>query len=123
MKKSNDVSRKKMSADQIRHSVRESYAKVAEGKASGSGCCEPNSSSGESCCGPGEDFDVQAVYSARLGYTEDDLKNAPQGADMGLGCGNPRAIAALKPGEVVLDLGSGGGFDCFLAAREIGPTG
>lgn len=123
MKHNNNSSQKEKNADQVRQSVRESYAKVAEGRPTGSGCCAPNTSSGDSCCGPGEDFDVQAVYSARLGYSEEDLKSVPQGADMGLGCGNPRAIAALKPGEVVLDLGSGGGFDCFLAAREVGSQG
>jgi SAM-dependent methyltransferase len=58
-----------------------------------------------------------------VGYTPDQLGAAPEGANLGLGCGNPQAIAALKPGEVVLDLGSGGGFDCFLAARQVGPTG
>jgi ubiquinone/menaquinone biosynthesis C-methylase UbiE len=58
-----------------------------------------------------------------MGYTAEDLASAPAGANMGLGCGNPQAIAALRPGEVVLDLGSGGGFDCFLAAARVGPTG
>jgi SAM-dependent methyltransferase len=58
-----------------------------------------------------------------LGYSEADLAAVPEGADLGLGCGNPQAIAALKPGERVLDLGSGGGFDAFLAARQVGPTG
>jgi len=63
------------------------------------------------------------MESTKLGYSADDLTAVPQGANMGLGCGNPRAIAALQPGEVVLDLGSGGGFDCFLAAQRVGPTG
>jgi SAM-dependent methyltransferase len=58
-----------------------------------------------------------------LGYSADDLSNVPEGADMGLGCGNPTAIASLRPGETVLDLGAGGGFDAFLAARAVGPTG
>ena len=60
--------------------------------------------------------------SANLGYSDEDLALAPEGANLGLGCGNPQAIADLKPGEVVLDLGAGGGFDCFLAARAVGPT-
>ncbi|MGB6381553.1 MAG: arsenite methyltransferase, partial [Syntrophobacteria bacterium] len=57
------------------------------------------------------------------GYSQEELSVAPEGSNMGLGCGNPQAIAALKPGEMVLDLGSGGGFDCFLAARQVGKTG
>jgi len=113
----------KKNADEVRQAVRESYSKVAEGKPSGSGCCAPNTSSAGSCCDASVDFDVKAIYSTRLGYSEEELHSVPQGADMGLGCGNPRAKAALKPGEVVLDLGSGGGFDCFLAAREVGSTG
>jgi SAM-dependent methyltransferase len=61
--------------------------------------------------------------SLALGYREEDLAAAPEGANMGLGCGNPQAFAALQAGDTVLDLGSGGGFDCFLAARHVGPTG
>src|SRR5690606_20009814 len=70
-----------------------------------------------SCCAPG------ASASLELGYSPEDLAAVPEGANMGLGCGNPQAIAALRPGETVLDLGSGGGFDCFLAARQVGTTG
>lgn len=74
-----------------------------------------------SCCG-GKDVSAEQISKA-LGYSEMDVNNCPAGSNMGLGCGNPKAIAALKPGEVVLDLGSGGGFDCFLASREVGETG
>lgn len=112
-----------MNPDEIRQSVRDNYSKVAEGKPSGAGCCAPNTTSSVTCCGGSETFDPTAVYSTRLGYSEEEVNSVPQGADMGLGCGNPRAIAALKHGETVLDLGSGGGFDCFLAAREVGPSG
>lgn len=93
--------------DTIRTAVREQYASIARG----GGSCSP------SCCAPG------AEASLRLGYSADDLASVPEGANLGLGCGNPQAIAALRPGETVLDLGSGGGFDCFLAARQVGSTG
>ncbi|MDC0723201.1 arsenite methyltransferase [Nannocystis bainbridge] len=96
--------------DEIRGAVREHYAKIANtGAASG---CTPGC-----CSGPKTDS------SHQLGYSAEEQAAVPEGADMGLGCGNPQAIAALRPGEVVLDLGSGGGFDCFLAARQVGPTG
>ncbi len=104
--------------DALRQTVRTAYATVAKandaGQASG---CAP------SCCGVSDDGAINTLISTRLGYSQADLLSVPQGADMGLGCGNPKAIAALKPGEVVLDLGSGGGFDAFLAAAEVGPTG
>lgn len=105
-------------ADQIRQHVRKSYAEVAEASNEG-GCCGVESS----CCGVSDDAAINTLISTRLGYSEDDLKKAPDGADMGLGCGNPRAIASLKPGEVVIDLGAGGGFDAFLAAHEVGESG
>jgi SAM-dependent methyltransferase len=95
--------------DQVRGVVREHYGKVAERGASG-GCAS-------GCCGESSNA------SLALGYSADDLASVPEGADMGLGCGNPQAIAELRPGEHVLDLGSGGGFDCFLAAKQVGPTG
>jgi SAM-dependent methyltransferase len=98
--------------DQIRATVREAYGAVASQKQQ-AGCC----GGGTSCCGP------TGSSSTRLGYTDADLAAVPDGADLGLGCGNPQAIAGLKPGERVLDLGSGGGFDAFLAARQVGPTG
>lgn len=105
-------------ADEIRQNVRASYAEVAEASNEGSGCGVESS-----CCGVSEDAQINAINSMRMGYSEEDISNVPEGADMGLGCGNPRAIASIKEGEVVLDLGSGGGFDVFLAAREVGGTG
>jgi len=105
-------------ADEIRNKVRDSYSKVAEADNDGD-CCGVASS----CCGVSDDDKINQLISTRLGYSEDDLKNVPEGADMGLGCGNPKAIAALQAGEVVVDLGSGGGFDSFLAAAEIGDSG
>lgn len=108
-------------ADKIRQQVRSSYAKVAEASNAGeaSDCCGPQSS----CCGVSDDDAINTLVSTRLGYSEGDLSAVPKGADMGLGCGNPRAIAGLQPGEVVLDLGSGGGFDAFLASAEVGESG
>ena len=97
--------------DEVRAVVREQYGKVARET---SGCCGP----APGCCGG---FTPDA--SLKLGYSAEDLAAVPEGANMGLGCGNPQAIAALKPGETVLDLGAGGGFDCFLAAKQVGPAG
>jgi arsenite methyltransferase len=75
------------------------------------------------CCGDAPELSITTLVSLRLGYRQVDLDLMPAGADMGLGCGNPGAIAALRPGEVVADLGAGGGIDAFLAAREVGATG
>ena len=105
-------------ADQVRQNVRKSYTEVAEANNSGDCCGEQTS-----CCGVSSDAAINTLVSTRLGYSEADLDSVPDGADMGLGCGNPRAIASIKPGETVLDLGSGGGFDCFLAAAETGESG
>lgn len=105
-----------LSADEIRQAVRASYTQVAQSNEIGEACGE-----GSSCCGVNEG--PVGLFSTRLGYSEEDVSIAPEGADMGLGCGNPRAIASLKVGETVLDLGSGGGFDAFLAAREVGEAG
>ena len=105
-------------ADEIRQRVRSAYSEVAEASDSG-GCCGEASS----CCGVSDEVQINALISTRLGYTQEELDKVPEGADMGLGCGNPRAIASLKSGEVVLDLGSGGGFDAFLAAQEVGENG
>lgn len=105
--------------DEHRRNVREAYAQVAKAnhdEGQGCGC-------GPSCCGTSDDGAINTLISTRLGYSQADLDLVPAGADMGLGCGNPKAIAALKPGETVVDLGSGGGFDCFLAVREVGSSG
>jgi SAM-dependent methyltransferase len=99
----------------VRRMVREGYAKIAQDTSTG--CCGP----GVSCCGSApQDADKLA---RELGYSVEELKSLPNGANMGLSCGNPAALAALKPGEVVLDLGSGGGFDVFIAGRKVGATG
>jgi SAM-dependent methyltransferase len=95
--------------DEVRGAVRELYGNVA--KTNGAIGCAP------SCCSPNKDA------SLALGYSPADLAAVPEGANLGLGCGNPQAIAALRPGDTVLDLGSGGGFDCFLAAKQVGETG
>ncbi|MCB9708806.1 MAG: arsenite methyltransferase [Myxococcales bacterium] len=96
--------------DEIRTQVREEYGNIARSTAGGS-CCAPGS------CGAG------ANASLGLGYSAEDLAAVPEGANMDLGCGNPQAIADLREGETVLDLGAGGGFDCFLAAKRVGPKG
>ena len=96
--------------EEIRQAVRDKYGSVAQATDTGCGC------SISSCCNPGD-------VSVALGYSPEQLTAAPEGANMGLGCGNPHAIASLKEGETVLDLGSGGGFDCFLAAQAVGETG
>ncbi len=105
-------------ADEVRQQVRKSYAEVAAADSRDQAC-----GVGTSCCGVSDDAAINALVSTRLGYSQADLDAVPDGADMGLGCGNPRAIAAIRPGETVIDLGSGGGFDCFLAAAETGEQG
>ena len=101
--------------DSVRKLVREGYTKIAQ-KTSAGGC-----SPGVSCCGSAPQ---EADKLAReLGYTVEELKALPEGANLGLSCGNPAALAALRPGEVVLDLGSGGGFDVFIAGRKVGAGG
>jgi SAM-dependent methyltransferase len=103
-----------LETDEIRGFVRERYGAIAEQAGSGCGC-----NSGGGCCG-GADAET---YGEKLGYTAEQLAAAPAGADLGLGCGNPITLASIKPGETVLDLGSGAGFDCFLAARQLAGTG
>jgi SAM-dependent methyltransferase len=102
--------------DQIRQSVRKTYGKVAESSGAGCGCGT------SACCGTEDNTSVKTT-SVNLGYSDEDVSSVPEGANMGLGCGNPQAIASLREGEAVLDLGSGGGFDCFLAAKAVGKTG
>lgn len=104
--------------DRHRQGVRDAYAQVAQ--ANNEGACTGIESS---CCGVSDDGAINTLISTRLGYSQAELDQVPAGADMGLGCGNPRAIASLKPGEIVVDLGAGGGFDCFLAAHEVGASG
>jgi SAM-dependent methyltransferase len=95
------------SPDEIREAVKEGYTRVAE-RASG-------------CCGDGPARPEETAR--RIGYSDREIEAAPEGANLGVGCGNPTALAALRPGQVVVDLGSGAGFDAFLAAREVGPAG
>ncbi|MFC5368910.1 arsenite methyltransferase [Salinirubrum litoreum] len=133
-------------AQRQRRAVRERYAAIAGGRDDGTdgdrsdtvetddaGCC----STGPTCCGDAtdattDDTDAECApgspsgvdeTAARLGYSADEIDSVGDGANLGLGCGNPQAIAALQPGETVLDLGSGAGFDCFLAADAVGPAG
>lgn len=105
-----------MNNDYQREQVRQRYAEIGGQEQGGSCCCGSSS-----CCGDGQD--ILDETSLTLGYSLEELLSAPAGANLGLGCGNPQAIADLKPGEVVLDLGSGGGLDCFLAARQVGESG
>jgi SAM-dependent methyltransferase len=100
--------------EEIRQAVRDRYAGIVT---EGTSCCGPSASSGCGCAPSPE------AVSSELGYSAEELAAAPDGANLGLGCGNPTALADLVPGETVLDLGSGGGFDCFLAADRVGPTG
>ncbi|MEZ5989551.1 MAG: arsenite methyltransferase [Planctomycetota bacterium] len=107
--------------DRVRDTVRESYAKVARGAddAEKIGGCAPSSG----CCGTGEEGASVVDVAKGLGYGDADLDGIPEGANLGLGCGNPGLFASLAPGETVLDLGSGAGFDCFVAANRVGPEG
>jgi len=97
----------------VKKFVREGYAEVAQ---QGSSCC----SCAPSCCGSAN---VIESVSKKIGYSDEDLKAVPDGANLGLGCGNPVALASLKKGDIILDLGSGAGFDCFLAANKVGEKG
>ncbi len=99
-----------MSDDEVRKAVRRAYGRVARGEST---CC------GSSC----SDKTSQRVAKELLGYTDDELASVPDGANLGLGCGNPTALASLREGDVALDLGAGAGIDCFLAARRVGKAG
>ena len=96
----------------IQEQVKEGYGKIAQ---QGGSCC-PTSS----CCG---DSSLAQSISKSVGYTEQEMEGVPEGANLGLGCGNPVAILSLKEGDIVLDLGSGAGFDAFLASKKVGKTG
>jgi len=102
-----------MKKEDIKKIVREGYAKVAQNSGS---CCGPK----KTCC---SGANTAAAISKNIGYTDEEMSAVPEGANLGLGCGNPTALASLKKGEVVLDLGSGAGFDCFLAAAKVGDEG
>lgn len=102
-----------MKDEKVRRVVREGYARIAK---QDSFCCAPAAS----CCGS---TNVAEDISKKIGYTEEELKEVPEGANLGLGCGNPVALASLKESDTVLDLGSGAGFDCFLAASKVGRKG
>ena len=98
--------------DDIKKVVKDSYAKIAQ-SSNGCGC-------GSCGCDSGQTLQRQ---TKQLGYSQDEINQTPSGSNLGLGCGNPVAIASLKEGEVVLDLGSGAGFDAFLASPKVGKTG
>lgn len=102
-----------MDEGKIKKLVREGYGRIAQGI---DRCCLPMAS----CC-PGSGLAEE--LAKRIGYTDQEIGAVPQGANLGLGCGNPIALSSLQRGETVLDLGSGAGFDCFLAARQVGPDG
>ncbi len=103
-----------MKDEKIKKIVRENYAKVAKKEKS---CCCTQNPCGENTSDMSDDI------SRRIGYSEEEISSVPEGANMGLGCGNPVALASLRKGQTVLDLGSGGGFDCFLAANKVGKKG
>lgn len=103
-----------MKEEKVKKLVREGYAKIAKKEKS----C---SSAQTSCCS--NTADLSQEISRRIGYSEEEIGSVPEGANLGLGCGNPVALASLKKGQTVLDLGSGGGFDCFLAANRVGKSG
>ena len=123
----------KTTKEVIRQAVRERYGQIANANTQAQGvnimgsCCGESATATDKdaaggCCGSASDVTSEQM-SALMGYSKQDLASVPEGANMGLGCGNPVALASLRPGETVVDLGSGGGFDCFLAARQVGESG
>ena len=104
-----------LNENDIRAEVRSTYGKIALSEVASLA-----SEGSSACCSPKR---PAATDAKKLGYSADEIAALPEGTDLGLGCGNPQALASLKPGETVLDLGSGAGFDCFLAARSVGPHG
>ena len=102
-----------MDSKDIKDVVKDRYGKIAK---QGTSCCGP----GASCCGSP---DLVQIISKEIGYSDKELKAVPDGANLGLGCGNPLALSSIREGETVLDLGSGAGFDCFLAAAQVGKNG
>jgi arsenite methyltransferase len=115
--------------DDIRAAVRARYGTIAETRGASAPptevpCCgsTPSDAGSLSCCG-GTTTTTLDMKAYAYGYSAEDTSAVPAGANLGLGCGNPIALASLRPGEIVLDLGSGAGFDCFLAARAVGETG
>jgi len=109
--------RNSMKESDLKKTVREKYGAIAKNRGTSCGCA-PGATS---CCG--NSADMSKVISKNIGYSDDDLSSVPEGANLGLGCGNPIALSSLKKGEVVLDLGSGAGFDCFLASKKVGAKG
>lgn len=107
--------RTKDADERVHELMRDGYGQIANAKPGEGGCCGPVG-------GCGVRTDVEEL-AQKIGYTAEELRNLPEGANLGLSCGNPGAIAALKPGEIVLDLGSGAGFDCFLIGPRVGATG
>jgi ubiquinone/menaquinone biosynthesis C-methylase UbiE len=108
-----------MKKEEIQKIVRERYGKIAA--QAGSSCCSGPNSKGSSCCGT--NVNLASAIGKKIGYSDEEISMVPEGANLGLGCGNPVALATLKEGETVLDLGSGAGFDCFLASSKVGPEG
>lgn len=122
-----------LTQDDVRNKVRDGYSTIAKAGSwsaaqtasraaapQEASCCSP-ASGGGMCCGTSS-FTPDQLAQA-IGYSADDLAATPESANMGLSCGNPTALASLRPGETVLDLGSGGGFDCFIAGKKVGPEG